>query len=137
LEAAIGEIEISEGVRIGGAGLDAVLLQQELVADQVRNLAIRGADTEVDVGFTEPDRQQLGVTVGEMQERDVAARRHVVEVGGQIAGQHGLAIEHQAGSGGSGEDLHKFTTVHVHRNLLGGIRVNTKFNFERAGEDRK
>jgi hypothetical protein len=90
-----GEIEIGEGVRFGAAGLDAVLLQQVL-ADDMRYCALRRSDADVDVGLAEPHRQQLGVAIGEVHEGNVAMARHVVEIGGRLAGQRGLAVQRHA-----------------------------------------
>jgi hypothetical protein len=109
----LGEVEVGEGVGLGAAGFDAVLLQQVLT-DQMRHLAEGAADAQVDVGLAEPHRQQLGVAVGEVHERDVAMARHVVEIGGRVAGQCRLAVQRHAGCGGDGQQLQKFATVHVH-----------------------
>ena len=109
-----GEVEVGECVGFGAAGLDAKVFQQALT-DQVGRLAERGADAKVDVGFAEPDGQQLGVTVGEMQQRDVSVARHVVEIGGQFAArQDGFAVQCHAGRGGDSEHLQKLAAVHVH-----------------------
>lgn len=98
-----GEVEIGEGVGLGAAGLDAVVLQQ-ILADQMRGLAERTADAQVDVGFTEPDGQQLGMAVGEMQQRNVAVTRYIVEIGRHLAArQCGLAVQCHAGRSGDSE----------------------------------
>ena len=112
-----GEIEVSEGVGFGAAGLDAEFFQQ-MPADQVGGLAVGRADPKVDVGLAEPHRHQLGVAVGKVHERDVAVARHIVEIGRRLAGQCGLAVQCHAGRCGDGEQLQKLTAVHVHGTLL-------------------
>jgi hypothetical protein len=59
------------------------------------------------------------MTVGEVQERDVAMARHIVEAGGCLAGQGGLAVKRHPGRGGDRQQLQKLATVHVHGTLLG------------------
>ncbi len=62
---------------LAGARLDSVV-GEEFVADQVWRLATHVADTEVDVGLAEIDRQQLRVTVGVVHQRDIAEGRNLV-----------------------------------------------------------
>ena len=107
------EIDVGEGCSIGRAGLDAVVLE-ELVTNQVGDLALGGAHAQIHAGFTEPDRQQLSMTVGEMQERHIALGGVVIKTGGQVAGQNSLAIQHQTGCGSSSKDLQEFATGHGH-----------------------
>ena len=58
-------------------------------------------------------------TVSVIQEGNIAMTRHIVEIGGRIAGQRGLAVQRHAGRGGDGQQLQKLATVHVHGGLLG------------------
>jgi len=119
-----GEVEVGEGMGLGATGLDAVFLQQ-MLADQMRHLAEGSADAKVDVGLAEPHRQQLGVTVGEVHEGDIAVARNIVEVGGGFARQCRLAVDCHAGRGGDGQQLQKLATVHVHGVLLRDFGLET------------
>ena len=65
--------------------------------------------TKIHARLAEIHRQQLSVDIGEMQQRDIAERRHVVELGS------GLRLARrgpQAGArrGGQGEEPEKFAT---------------------------
>ncbi len=63
----VGEVEVGERVRVAGSGPHAEVLQQRLT-DQMRRLPGRGADAEIDARLAEVDRQQLRVTIGEVQQ---------------------------------------------------------------------
>ena len=54
---------------------------QQLVAHQVRGLAVGAADTQVDVGLTEKDGIELGVGIGNVHQGDIAGLGNVVQVG--------------------------------------------------------
>ena len=93
------EVEVGERVRVARAGRDAEMLEQVL-ADEMRRLAPRGADAEVDVRLAEVDRQELRVAVGEVQQADVAERLDaVVErgAGGEVLRRR--AGDRQSGRG--------------------------------------
>ncbi len=85
------EIEMGESMRGTRSRCDAEVLEQRL-ADQVRRLAARGADAEVDARLAKPRRVQLCMAVGDVQQADVAERlQRVVQVlavravGGRLA----------------------------------------------------
>jgi len=65
-------------MRLGRAGLDAVILEEGL-AHEVRRLAAHGADADVVARLAEVDRQELGVAVGVVQQAHVAEGRQLVE----------------------------------------------------------
>jgi len=71
------EVEVRECVRVPRAGRDAEVPEQ-VFADEMRRLSGRCADTQIDIGFAEVDRQQLRMAVGEMQQARVAERLRVV-----------------------------------------------------------
>src|SRR3989454_4700013 len=64
--------------------------------------------------LAEIHRQQLPVDIGEMQQRDVAERRYVVELG---SGLRLARSRPQAGArrGGQGEEPEKFATLQSYR----------------------
>ena len=60
------EIEMRERMRVARARSDAEMSEQRL-ADEMRRLAARRPDAEVDARLAEICRQELRVAVGEMQ----------------------------------------------------------------------
>ena len=105
------EIDIRERMRVHAARLDVIGLKQVL-ADEVRHLADRATDAQVDIRLAEIDRLQLRVAVGHMHQRHIAKGRHVVIICGGLAGQRLAAIQDQAAGRGRRQDLQKFTTIH-------------------------
>ena len=76
------EVEVREGMCLDRVRRDLEVLKQRL-ADDMRRLAARSADADVDVRFAEIGWYQLRVAVGEVQQRDVAERRNLVQVRGR------------------------------------------------------
>src|SRR6266581_6730613 len=66
---------------------------------------------EIDVRLAEMDRLQLGVAVGEMQQRDVAEARQVVE---RRSLRRGARIQREPGRGGGSEGLQEFAAGKGH-----------------------
>ncbi len=107
-----GEVERGEGVGLGGSGADAEGLEQVL-ADEVRRLAGGRADADVHRRFAEPDGQQLGVAVGEMEQVHVAETRQIVDgIAAARGGEQARRIEGESGRRGGGEDMEKFAAIH-------------------------
>src|SRR5712692_1525107 len=73
------EIEMREGICRRAVSGNSVLLEKRF-ADEVR----RSPVTETDAGLPEINREQLAVGVREVQQRNVAERRHVVELVGGL-----------------------------------------------------
>ena len=71
------KVQIGKGVCLARSGLDTVV-RQERVPDQVWRLTKHRADTQIDAGLAEVDRQQLCVAVGVVQQRDVAESGQIV-----------------------------------------------------------
>ncbi|OIQ71528.1 hypothetical protein GALL_468540 [mine drainage metagenome] len=65
------EVEIGQGIGLGGAGLDIVEFE-EIGAGHMGRQALLGADAKVHLGFAEPIGHQLAVAVGDVDQRDVA-----------------------------------------------------------------
>jgi hypothetical protein len=61
------EIQIGKGMGVDRSRLDAVVFQ-EVLADQVRHLALGSADTEIDIRLAEPDRLELRMGVGDVHQ---------------------------------------------------------------------
>ena len=66
-------------MRVARSGRDAEVAQQGL-ADQMRRTSRGVAQAEIDARLAEVRRQQLRMTIGEMQQMHVAEARHVVDV---------------------------------------------------------
>src|SRR6267143_1978687 len=102
------EVELGEGVRFAASGAEAEMLQESL-ADQMRRAVRARSDAEIDVRLAEMGRQQLGVAVGEVQERYVAEPRQIVE---------SLILrarsQRKTGRGRGGERLQEFATRQRH-----------------------
>ncbi len=75
-------------------------MPEQRLAHQVRRLAQRAADADVDAGLAEMDRQQLRVAVGEVQQAEVAEGRQVVQL---ARGLRRARAGPQAGAGGGRE----------------------------------
>src|SRR5947209_5138598 len=70
------------------------------------------AQAEVDARLAKVRRQQLPMTIGEVQQMHVAKRRHIVDVRG--ASRRGATAGHgEARRGCRGENLKKFAAIHV------------------------
>ena len=99
-------------MRLRGARRDAEVRQHRL-ADQVGRTAGGSAHADVHARLAEVQRQQLGVTVGEMEKADVAEPRQIVHPCIPLAGQRGAAIERQAPGGGDREEVEEFAARHA------------------------
>ena len=89
------EIEVREGVRLRAAGRDGVMAKKPL-ADEMRRMAI----ADVYVGLAEVDRQELRVHIGDVQQRNVAEGRELIEL---IRRLRVARSRPQRGSRGGGE----------------------------------
>jgi hypothetical protein len=74
------EVEVCERVGLGRS-LGEVEMPEKSLAHEMRRLAGRRPGADVDRGLAEVDRRELRVRIRDMQQRDVAERRHVVELG--------------------------------------------------------
>ncbi|XQU69245.1 hypothetical protein OJJOAM_001976 [Cupriavidus sp. H18C1] len=119
------EIEIGEGVRLGAARRDPVVLEQGL-ADQVRRLAGIVPDAQVDAGLAEMDRQQLRMAVGEMQQVHVAEARHVVQLRRGLRRLRVARGKSHARGAGDGQHLQELASVHCRLPLDGGRAVRCR-----------
>ena len=85
---------------------------EEIRAGDVRRLALRLADAEIDRRLAEIDRHELAVNVGDMQQRDIAERIELEEfVLRQLLLREGAREAAAAGHQGRGRgaDLKNFT----------------------------
>ena len=73
------EFQASEGVRKPRVWRDPELSEKRL-ANNVRRASCHVANAKIDVGFAEIDRPQLGMSVGEVQKRNVAEGRRIVKL---------------------------------------------------------
>ena len=75
-------LEVGRGQRIGvvAAAADLEGLQQ-LLAHDMRRQAARLADAEIDRRLAEIDRHELGVQVGEIEQRELAGRLEAQQIG--------------------------------------------------------
>jgi len=99
-------------VRIARPGRDFEMLKQ-CVADEMRRLAARFADAEVDARLTEANRAQLRVAVGDVQECDVAERlqRAVKTLAIGIVGGS-RRVDAQARNGGGRDRVQELAAPH-------------------------
>ncbi|MCL6609290.1 MAG: nucleotide exchange factor GrpE [Geminicoccaceae bacterium] len=74
------EVLVGEGVGRGRAGGDAETVEERL-AGEMRGQATDLAHADVGRGLAEPDRHELGMQVGEVEDRDVADRAEGQKVG--------------------------------------------------------
>ena len=109
------EVEEREGMSAGGARCDARLLEQ-LFAHQVRRSTGRLAQPQVDARLAKLDRRQLRVTVGEVEEADVAEPRRVVEPFGLpgIGGEGAAMLERHPARGRDRQHLHELAPTDTH-----------------------
>ena len=82
----IHEVEVADGVCEAAARIDAGVVQQGLT-DEMRRLVQRITDAQVDVGLAEIHRQQLGVTVGEVQQPRLPETRRRIQAGPPAPGR--------------------------------------------------
>ena len=92
------EIQVGVGMLLDAAASNTEVLQQ-LVADQVRRLAIGSADAQIDVGLAEIDRIQLRMAIGKMQDARITECRHIVEFRIIAARRESGAREYAGGTG--------------------------------------
>ena len=100
-------------MRLRRARLEAEVREQVL-ADQMRRLAQRGADAEVDARLAEVDRVELRVAVGEVQQADVAEARQVVQRAA-LARQRVAPVEREPSGRRGGEHAEEFSSVQAGR----------------------
>ena len=105
------EVEIGKGVSETRVGRNLEMLE-EILADDMRRLARHSRDADVDVRLAEIDGQQLCMTIGDMQQGDVAESRRVIDALGVLLGLRETRRGRHAGHAGSREHIQKFTTVH-------------------------
>jgi len=105
------EVEIREGMRFVRPRFDAEGLEQ-MLTDQMRHLAVGGAEANVHIRLAEPDRQQLCVAVGEVEQMHVAETGQVVDLLATLRGDQVAAVEREAGGRSGRQHLQEFTTVH-------------------------
>ena len=103
-----GKVEIGKRMGVTAAGRRANVLQQ-MPADEMRRAARRAGDADIHVRLAKIDRQQLRVTVGEMQQAHVAERRCFVGVATRSAAQ---ATRKKTSGTGATEQPQKITPVH-------------------------
>jgi hypothetical protein len=106
------KVEEGEGVGIDGPGGDAEVLE-EGVSDDVRGLAQRGTQANVDVGLPEVDGVELGVGVGDVQQGQVAELGHLVQVRRLLGGGKDRRGQHASGTG-EAQELDEFAAGDGH-----------------------
>ena len=100
-------------MRVDRSGLDAETFEQRF-ADEMRRLALGGAEAEIDAGLAIEAGHELRMAIGEMQQAHVAERRHVVHRRGRSSlGEHVAGRERESGGGPSREHLQEFAAVHA------------------------
>src|SRR5689334_20656560 len=77
---------------------------------EMRRLSGRCPDANVHRGLAEPDRRELRMRVGEVQQRDVAERRQVVELAGRLRRAE-LRPERRARRRRGGENLEEISAL--------------------------
>jgi hypothetical protein len=114
------EVEVRERMGAHRAAWNVERLQQVL-ADQVRGLAGRRTDADVDARLAEVQRHQLRVAVGEMEQADVAERRLLVEAlgGVRLGREHAAAIERHPGRRSGGQQLQEVAPGEAHEEATG------------------
>ena len=107
-------LEILVGQRIGrGRLLGNAEALEKVLAGEMRRLAPRLADAEIDRRLAEIDRHQLAVDIGDVQQRDVAERVELEQFRfGEALLRQGARERAVAGRErrGRGADLENFTT---------------------------
>lgn len=73
----------------------------------------RRVHAQVDAGFPEQHRQQLGVTVGEVQKMHITKAGQAVVILAPVAGQQPAGIQGETSGASGREHLQKFTTIHA------------------------
>ena len=106
------KIEMRVGMRFGTAGGDGKLFQQRC-ADQMRRLTARSPGAEISRGLTKPDRQQLRMTVSEMQQMDVTEARHLVKIGSRHLRCPRPTGQRQTGGRSHRHDVQKLSFIHA------------------------
>jgi hypothetical protein len=106
------EIQVRERVRLARAGLDAEVPEQRF-ADEVRRLAGRFADAEVDRRLAEMNGAKLRVRIGHVQQAHVAeALDRVVERASGLEVERRARVERQARDRAGRDELHEVAPVH-------------------------
>src|SRR3990167_3278099 len=98
---------------------------EQLFTDKMRRLVQALPQTDVDIGFPKVDRQQLGMTIGDVQQGNIAEGGQIVEAACAVCSQCSAAAQRKARGGSHCQHLHKFATVHGHEVLLDGIPGET------------
>ena len=95
---------------------------EQVLADQVRQVAFHGTQAHVDAGFAKINGFELRMAIGHVQERDAAKFFNVVK---PMSGCGGICIgigtHAQTGHGACAQDLHEFTFRKVHSFVLTDI----------------
>jgi hypothetical protein len=84
----------------------------------VRHLAVLVAKAEINVRLAEVDRQQLGMTVGDVQQADIAELGQVIKFCCAFFSQRNVTVQTHAASSCNGHDLKEFPTIHAHFFIL-------------------
>ena len=106
------EVQAGEGMGLGRAGLDLEMAQEGL-AHQMGRPPGHGAHPQIDVGFAVMDGGELGVAIGQVQQRDRAEGRRIIEVGRRLFRMGEAARQRQSSGAGGAEDLKEFAPVHL------------------------
>src|SRR5689334_3320651 len=111
------EIDTSERVSLPGPRRDVERTQQCLTGE-MRRLAGRGTGTEIDVRLAIIDRQQLRMTIGHVQQTDIAERRHIVEAAARLR-ECIAPTDRQPGRRSQRQNVQERAAVHEARCLMG------------------
>src|SRR5690625_510522 len=105
------KIQEGKGMSLGGAGFQAVMVK-EIFPDDMGRTIKGGPEAQVDAWLPEIDRQQLRVTIGNMQKVHIAEARQIVELpGGTFGRTRAVGKTHPSGCC-YGQYLKKFTPTH-------------------------
>ena len=105
------EFQASEGMSLRRAARDTEMLKEGL-AHEMRGMTRSGSDADVHARLTVIRRQELRVTIGEMQQAYVAERRQFVKRRA-LASQHVPTIKRKATGSRDGQDVQELTTIHL------------------------
>ena len=108
------KVQKGQRVGLGRAGPDFGCLQQ-MLAHQMRQVALHVADAHVDAGLTKVNRLELRVAVGHVQKGHVAEFRYVIQPIGR-GGRTGLRkpAHAHAGHGAGTHQLDQFAFGEIH-----------------------
>src|SRR5450759_3298541 len=89
------KIEVGECMGLTCSRPDAECLEQ-LFTNNMWRLVQALPQTDVDIGFPKVDRQQLGMTIGDMQQGNIAKGRQIVEAACTVCGQRRATVQCKA-----------------------------------------